>query len=185
MALQKWRAFFGNYIYVVQDGVIIKPVGENLWVICYLCKNSKYMAFKPSKLNERHYTLCGKQFQLYSIEGFSFDEPLDIKEGYGIYSFTKKLANIDSCIENGNSWMKCSHALIYLGKSDDFTLRPYEHDKFSVFKTDGVEFLGLYYCQKNENPKDIETDILKEYFFVENKQENEVIGNRKTNVAED
>ena len=144
-----------------------------------------YMAFKPSKLEGRQYTLCGKQFQLYSINGFSFDESLEIEEGNGVYSFTKKMANVDSCVVEGNSWMKSSHSLIYLGKSDDFTVRPHNHDKFPSLKRDGAEFLGLYYCQTDESSKDVETNILKEYFFEENKQENEEIGNRKTIVVED
>ena len=79
--------------------------------------------------------------------------------------------------------MKLSHVLLYLGKSNDFTKRPYEHDKLPELKD--AEYLGVYYCNESEDPKEIESAILKKYFFRENKQENKEQEDRKISVVED
>ena len=151
----------------------------------YLCPKTTIMSFTPQKLEGRTYTLCGKTFQLYTIEGFSFDEPLDITGGKGIYSFSKCIAKVDSIVNNGNSWMKCNHSLVYLGKSDDFDDRPHNHDKFPKISEYKPNFLALYTCGENEDPKKVESEILANYFFSVNEKENKDIGNRKTTVLED
>lgn len=146
-------------------------------------KDKKQKPFKPQKLEGRTYTMCGKIFQIYSLEGFDFENNIDIGVGCGLYCFTKRIGEIDSVIENGDSWMRLSHELVYLGKSNDFTKRPYEHDKLSELKD--AEYLGVYYCNESEKPKDIESLILDNYFFRENKQENKEQEDRRISVVED
>jgi hypothetical protein len=143
------------------------------------------MSFTPQKLEGRTYTLCGKKFQSYSIKGFSFEEPLNTTGGKGIYSFTKCKAKVEDVVKDGNSWMKCNHSLIYLGKSNDFDDRPHNHDKFSEIGKYKPDYLALYTCKENEYPKTVESEILAQYFFEVNKKENEEIGNRETTVVED
>lgn len=140
-------------------------------------------AFKPQQLEYRTYTMCKKIFQLYSLEGFDFKSKLDIGNGKGLYCFTKKGMNSNSGYAYGMSWKSWTHTLLYLGKSNDFTKRPYEHDKLSELKD--AEYLGVYYCNESEDPKDIESLILDNYFFLKNNQENQEQGNRKTIVTED
>ena len=146
-------------------------------------KDKKQKPFKPQKLDGRTYTMCGKTFQIYSLEGFDFENNIDIGAGCGLYCFSKRIGEIDSVIKNGESWLRLSHALLYLGKSNDFTKRPYEHDKLSELKD--AEYLGVYYCNESEDPKEIESTILKKYFFSENKQENKEQEDRKISVVED
>ena len=51
-------------------------------------KNEK--TFKPHKLEYRTYTMCGKTFQIYSLQGFDFKKNIDVGKGRGLYCFTKK-----------------------------------------------------------------------------------------------
>ena len=146
-------------------------------------KDNNQKAFKPQKLNGRTYTMCGKTFQIYSLEGFDFENNIDIGSGCGLYCFTKKIGETDSVIKDGESWMRLSHELVYLGKSEDFTERPYRHEKMRIL--DDSKFLGIYKCPDSEKPKDIESLILDYYFFRENKQENEEQGVKKSIVVED
>lgn len=139
--------------------------------------------FKPQKLDGRTYTMCGKTFQIYSLEGFDFEKNIDIGEGCGLYCFTKRIRKIDSVFKNGESWMRLSHELVYLGKSEDFTERPYRHEKMRIL--DDSMFLGIYKCPDSEKPKDVESLILDDYFFRENEKENQEQGNRKSIVVED
>ena len=79
--------------------------------------------------------------------------------------------------------MSLSHELLYLGKSEDFAERPYQHNKLNELTC--AEYIGIYYCDESEDPKKIESDILKFFFFRENKQENKEQGNKKSIVSED
>lgn len=74
---------------------------------------------------------------------------------------------------------------IYLGKSDELEIRPHKHEKFPVLKKYPAQFLGIYHCEDTEEPLDVETMILKDYFFKENTQHNTEIGHRETSVGED
>ncbi len=141
--------------------------------------------YKPLKLEGRTITFCGKKFQLYSLDGFSFDETLDTDEGDGLYVFTKSKMAYDYITIHRRTFMKSVHDLLYLGKSDELEARPHRHEKFSDLKKYPAQFLGIYQCEETEDPLDVETMILERYFFKENTQHNTEIGNRETSVAED
>lgn len=141
--------------------------------------------YKPLKLESRTITFCGKKFQLYSLDGFSFDETLDTGEGNGLYVFTKGEIPYDYITISGRTFLKCIHDLLYLGKSDELEARPHMHEKFPDLKKYPAQFLGIYQCEETEDSLDVETMILESYFFKENTQHNTEISNRETSVAED
>lgn len=141
--------------------------------------------YKPLILEGRTITFCGKKFQLYSLDGFSFAETLDTDGGDGLYVFTKGKIPYDYITINGRTFMKRIHDLLYLGKSDELKTRPHKHEKFPDLKKYPAQFLGIYQCEDTEDPLDVEATILESYFFKENTQHNTEIGNRETIVAED
>lgn len=140
-------------------------------------------AFTPIKMINQTYTMCGKKFQIFSLNGFDFKSPIDIGEGCGLYCFTNIFSMVEIDTTSIGHRIKNSHNLLYLGKSDDFTKRPYQHNKLN--KLTDAEYIGVYYCDESEDPKKIESDILAIFFFRENKQENEEQGVKKSIVVED
>lgn len=128
--------------------------------------------------------MCGKTFQLYSLDKFDFESPLYIGEGKGVYSFTHKLAKANIAYKNGENVMLFTHSLIYLGKSDNLVERLYNHDKLDDIRKCKADVIGVYFCSENEDPKTIESSILAEYFFELNSAENADSEGKKINVVE-
>ena len=144
------------------------------------------MSFTPKKLEGRTYTLCGKKFELYSLEGFSFNEEISIASlmdtDKGLYCFTYSYKIKHT--EDGKHF-EYSHTPLYLGMSTQIEDRPLNksHEKWPFLKKDNCNCLGIYLSK--DRIKEQETSILETYFFKENKKENEEIGNRKTTLVED
>lgn len=113
-------------------------------------------------------TLCGKRFTLYSLDGFKFDETIEIDDlnesDKGVYYFCRVVVN------GSNLEIKP----LYLGKSIHLEDRPLHksHEKWPVLKKDGCNCIGIYKCKADEDPKKIESQILSEYNFIENHSEN-------------
>lgn len=165
-------------VFLLYYSLIIAVFYVSLW------KTGNVM-YKPLILEGRTITFCGKKFQLYSLDGFSFAETLDTDEGDGLYVFTKTKAVYDFITIQGRTFMKSVHDLLYLGRSDELKKRPHKHEKFPDLKKYPAQFLGIYQCEDTEDSIDVETMILESYFFKENTQHNTEIGNRETSVAED
>lgn len=137
-------------------------------------------AYHPQELKQT-YTLCGKRFQLYSLELFTFNRALDVGvTGKGLYCFTDRYKGRLS--DDDNHFIYAHHP-IYLGKTSGVETRPYEHEKFSQLKESNT--LGIYLCQNDEDPKEIESTILETYFFKLNDKENKDVGDRKITITED
>ena len=123
---------------------------------------------KPRPLNKIT-TFLEYKFKLYSLEGFNFDETIELedlsKSDRGLYYFCKR-----NLKKNG----KYKHTRLYLGKSENLDDRPLHksHEKWTRLKKDGCNCLGIYICKNGEDPKQIESDILAKYNFEENIQEN-------------
>ena len=127
------------------------------------------MSFIPEKLSETR-TFCGRTFTLYSLNGFKFDESIQIdglEDVPGVYYFAKK-----RIMRNDNTQTRWID--LYLGKADNLENRPLNsnHGKWPNLKTKGCNVIGVYKCKTGENPKEVESEILAQYNFVENKTEN-------------
>lgn len=118
---------------------------------------------KAKKLN-RTIDLNGKNFELYSLEGFDFNESIEIDDlsdtDKGVYYFGRIRGD------------KCHR--LYLGKTVNLNRRPLgkTHGKWEELKQGGCNCIGIYKCQEGEDPKSIESDILSSYNFEYNIQEN-------------
>lgn len=133
------------------------------------------------------YNLGGYSFKVYSINGFSFNNSIDISSENGLYCFTNTLCK-DS-VGKDKKKFKITHALLYLGKSDskegiDGRLVQ-SHEKFPILKKSGAQFLSIYECSDKENAKEIESEILSKYYFQFNEAENEECAGKKVSVEED
>lgn len=127
-------------------------------------------------------------FTLYNLDNFDFNEKieLNIKDNRkGVYVFTC------ACLRNRISdttprTFKMSHQLLYMGKADSIEERPLSpsHNKWKSLKLDGCNRFGVYFCKKDEDPKEIESYILGKYNFKENIAENEYKANDVSIVAE-
>ena len=122
---------------------------------------------KPKKLSKTK-KLENYTFSLYSLEGFEFDETIEIDEltdsDKGLYYFSKRIKQ-DT---------EYKHKNLYLGKAEHLEDRPLHtsHEKWKKLKKDGCNCIGIYKCKKGEDPKAIESEILSKYKFKENIQEN-------------
>jgi len=117
--------------------------------------------------------LNGRKFNVYNIDGFSFDKSLDITTEKGLYCFTSSYnAIIKVCTQP--SFLK-KHRLLYLGKASGqegingrLTIG---HDEFKDLKGK-CNSLCVYICKEKEDAKSIETEILLSYGFELNEKEN-------------
>lgn len=141
--------------------------------------------YKPRKIEDHTYKMCGKTFQLYSLENIDFKSPLYIGEGKGVYSFTHREAKVSIVCKNGKNVMLSTHSLIYLGKSDNLKERLYKHDRLNDIKNYDTDVIGVYFCSENEEPKEIESLILRNYFFKLNTAENTDHRDKKVMVMEE
>lgn len=123
------------------------------------------MPFKPQKIEGRTYTLCGKVFHLYSLDGFQFDDNIEI-EGIndtdkGLYCFTQ--AYKANYTEDTKHFVYV-HKPLYLGKTICIDDRPLKknHEKWENLKADGCNCIGIYLC--NSNIKIQESVILDNFF---------------------
>lgn len=113
-------------------------------------------------------TLENYKFTLYSLDGFRFNQKIEIdsisENDKGLYYFGKRYS------KNGKFCHKC----LYLGKSDNLYQRPLtsSHEKWDKLKENECNCIGIYKCKCNENPKDIESQILAKHKFTLNIQEN-------------
>ena len=143
------------------------------------------MSYIPSKLN-RSYSLNGRKFELFSLSNFSFEENIEITTGSGVYCFS--VVNKTEILQNPYHF-KYKHTLVYLGKADGedgINGRLHStHDKFHLLKNAGVNCVGIYKTTPLENPKDVESELLNNYNFSLNTQENQDNKNCQTNVEED
>lgn len=122
---------------------------------------------KPTKLSKT-ISFGDYKFQLYSLEGFEFDETIEIYDlsdsDKGLYYFSKRTKQDE----------EYKHERLYLGESEHLEDRPLHtsHEKWDALKKDGCNCIGIYKCKKGEDPKKIESEILAKYNFKENIQEN-------------
>ncbi len=126
----------------------------------------------------RTYTFCDKYtFHICSIKNFDLDEAFKgLKQG-GLYCFTTE-QNFDIQLQTGiYRKQHILHSLFYIGKTDDFSIRHFNnHEHVDNFRKLNISnskmFIGLYICSTEQDPKEIESEILDAYNFVDNKQEN-------------
>lgn len=84
---------------------------------------------------------------------------------------------------NGLSGINSVHELLYIGIARgkgglDGRLTT-DHDKFSELKQAKSNHIGIHLCKIGDDPKKIETDILDNYYFKFNKQENNDIEDKE------
>lgn len=121
--------------------------------------------------------LSGYSFSLYNLDNFDFNEKIELNakddNRNGVYVFTYAYNSI--LTEGVRYSFKKSHQLLYLGKADSIEERPLSpsHNKWESLKLDGCNRFGVYFCKEDEDPKEIESYILKDYNFKENIAENE------------
>ena len=142
--------------------------------------------YKPTTVN-RTITLFGHIFEVYSIKDFKFNEGLDVTTEKGLYCFSRIIAR-----DVEGDYKKSTvniHELLYLGMTqEDDGIKgrlDSEHDVFKRLKQNENNCVSIHVCGKDVNIKALESEILNGYFFSENTQENEDIGNRYTTVRED
>lgn len=121
--------------------------------------------------------LSGYSFSLYNLDNFDFNEKIELNakddSRNGVYVFTYAY---NAMLTEGVPYaFKMAHQLLYLGKADSIEERPLSpsHNKWERLKLDGCNRFGVYFCKENEDPKEIESYILKDYNFKENIAENE------------
>lgn len=127
----------------------------------------------------RAYTFLGKyQFQVYGLNDFKLDEVFNNFHKAGLYCFTTEGCFVDVSLRN-EAYFKTGrvHNLFYIGKTDDFSKRNFDnHQHLTNFKAIDLDinkkFVGIYVCAEDENPKDIESEILSAYNFEDNVSEN-------------
>lgn len=141
--------------------------------------------YKPRKIEGHTYIMCGKTFQLYSLDKFDFESPLYVGKGKGVYSFTQRVNPTNAVHKNDRMEMIYNHSLIYLGKSDKLEERLHSHDGFKEIRKCKADVIGVYFCTDDEDPKAVESSILAEYFFKLNIAENADPKGKKTIVAEE
>ena len=121
--------------------------------------------------------LSGYSFSLYNLDNFDFKEKIELNakddSRNGVYVFTYAYNSI--LTEGVRYSFKKAHQLLYLGKADSIEERPLlpSHNKWESLKLDGCNRFGVYFCKEDEDPKEIESYILKDYNFKENIAENE------------
>ena len=121
--------------------------------------------------------LSGYSFSLYNLDNFDFNEKIELNakddNRNGVYVFTYAYNSI--LTEGVRYSFKKAHQLRYLGKADSIEERPLSpsHNKWESLKLDGCNRFGVYFCKEDEDPKEIESYILKDYNFKENIAENE------------
>lgn len=121
--------------------------------------------------------LSGYSFSLYNLDNFDFNEKIELNakddNRNGVYVFTYAYNSI--LTEGVRYSFKKAHRLLYLGKADSIEERPLSpsHNKWESLKLDGCNRFGVYFCKEDEDPKEIESYILKDYNFKENIAENE------------
>lgn len=121
--------------------------------------------------------LSGYSFSLYNLDNFDFNEKIELNakddNRNGVYVFTYAYNSI--LTEGVRYSFKKAHQLLYLGKADSIEERPLSpsHNKWESLKLDGCNRFGVYFCKEDEDPKEIESYILKDYNFKENIAENE------------
>lgn len=125
------------------------------------------------------YTLGEKyKFAIFRFNDFDLDEAFKTSDKGGLYCFTTECLFADIRLETGcYTKAKRVHSLFYLGKTDNFSTRQFDnHEHFDKFKalkiSNDKKFLGIYICKKEEDPKDIESEILGIYNFEDNVSEN-------------
>ena len=118
------------------------------------------------------FTLSGRIFQIYSLDGFNFKESISVPSEKGLYCFSNKM-HIE-LLNNPNRFQNV-HQLLYLGKADGrdglVGRLTSNHEKFTSLQNIAT-YIGIYKCSNNENAKDIESQILSNYNFLLNEQEN-------------
>lgn len=121
--------------------------------------------------------LSGYSFSLYNLDNFDFNEKIELNakddNRNGVYVFTYAYNSI--LTEGVRYSFKKAHQLLYLGKADSIEERPLSpsHNKWESLKLDGCNRFGVYFCKEDEDLKEIESYILKDYNFKENIAENE------------
>lgn len=124
--------------------------------------------------------LSGYSFSLYNLDNFDFNEKIELNakddSRNGVYVFTYAYNSIlTELTESVRYSFKKAHQLLYLGKADSIEERPLSpsHNKWESLKLDGCNRFGVYFSKEDEDPKEIESYILKDYNFKENIAENE------------
>lgn len=139
------------------------------------------------KTEGRVYTLGGYKFKVYSIMGYDFMCDIDVSSANGVYCFTKIIYK--DTVGREKKEFKRTHHLLYLGKADGEEglngRLVHTHEKFTSLKQDGAQFLSIYECSPEENPKDVESGVLAAYNFQFNVEENKDTNNLPISVTED
>ena len=128
------------------------------------------------------FSLHGYEFTLYEVNDIDNIKKEELPEVAGLYCFTKRLHRTEIVQHR----FRHSHTLIYLGMTKDFPDRIPNHNKIEEIKKHQPTHMAL--CRINgktwDEIKEIESQILKEFFFTENTQENKEKGERQNYIIE-
>lgn len=116
------------------------------------------------------------EFEIFDLDDYSFDENLDFDEKSGIYMFLRQeKTKLLSYEELNNSMTEEMYVPLYLGRTENFNQRFYDHHKDEDLMGNGATHIAIHFSGKNSIEK-IESLFLNTYSFPLNEMSNEQKG---------
>lgn len=119
------------------------------------------------------------EFEIFSLGDYSFDENLDFDEKSGIYMFLRKekqrVFYYEEFSSNNSSMTDDMYAPLYLGKTENFNQRFYDHHKDEDLLESSVTHIAIHFSRKS-TIGEIESLFLNKYSFPLNEISNEQEG---------
>lgn len=120
------------------------------------------------------------EFEIFSLGNYCFDENLDFDEKSGIYMFLRqeksnRVLSFDEYNPNNSNNVENKYNPLYLGKTENFNQRFYDHHKDEDLIKKSVTHIAIHFSSKSTIDR-IESLFLHKYSFPLNEMSNEQKG---------
>lgn len=158
----------------------------NIIHIDFYCTFAAQISYKMKRLKDTSTYLLFNiedesfEFEIFSLEDYHFDENLDFNEKSGIYMFLRKekrnrVLHLGEFIANNSNKAENEYEPLYLGKTENFNQRFYDHHKDEDLLKNGVTHIAIHFSSKSTIDR-IESLFLHKYSFPLNEMSNEQKG---------